>query len=102
MLCRLLGHRYRFTADGNRMTWRCQRGCRAAASKEYPTAEQGQRFAAAFDREDRGIRASKIPRAVQFSICRATVSRTLQRAPAAGTGKTRLPDRPATASALYR
>lgn len=35
------------------MTWRCQRGCGAAGSKAYPTAEEAQRFAAAFDREDR-------------------------------------------------
>jgi hypothetical protein len=33
MLCRLFGHRYRFVAEGNRMTWRC-------ASADYLTASE--------------------------------------------------------------
>lgn len=61
MLCRLLGHRYRFTAEGNQMTWRCQRGCGAAGSKAYPTSEQAERFAAAFDREDRDDLGRRAP-----------------------------------------
>jgi hypothetical protein len=48
MLCGLLGHRYRFAAEGNLMTWRCQRGCGAAGSRAYPTAQEARRFAAAF------------------------------------------------------
>lgn len=52
--CRLLGHRYRFTATGAQMTWSCERdGCAAGGSKLYPTAADASRFAAALDREDR-------------------------------------------------
>ncbi|MFD2079044.1 hypothetical protein SAMN05421678_102310 [Actinopolymorpha cephalotaxi] len=50
--CRILGHRYRFSTEGETMTWRCQRGCGAAGSKRYPTAADADRYAAAFDRED--------------------------------------------------
>jgi hypothetical protein len=51
--CRLLGHRYRFSSDGDAMRWSCERGCGAAGVKRYPTAAQARRYAAAFDREDR-------------------------------------------------
>jgi hypothetical protein len=51
--CRLLGHRYRFSSDGDVMRWSCERGCGAAGVKRYPTAAQARRYAAAFDREDR-------------------------------------------------
>jgi hypothetical protein len=51
--CRLLGHRFRFTSDGDTMRWTCQRGCGAGGSKRYASAEDARRYAAAFDREDR-------------------------------------------------
>jgi hypothetical protein len=51
--CRVFGHRYRFSSEGNTMYWRCQRGCGAAGEKQYPTADHARRYAAAFDREDR-------------------------------------------------
>jgi hypothetical protein len=51
--CRLFGHRYRFTADGARMQWTCQRGCGAGGTKTYACPQQARRYAAAFDREDR-------------------------------------------------
>jgi hypothetical protein len=51
--CALLGHRFRFSSDGNTMRWRCQRGCGASGAKQYPTAEDALRYARAFDREDR-------------------------------------------------
>ena len=52
--CRLLGHRYRFTADDATLNWRCEReGCAVAGSKRYESAAKAERFAAAFDREDR-------------------------------------------------
>ncbi len=35
------------------MRWACQRGCRAGGSKRYATAAEAQRYARAFDREDR-------------------------------------------------
>jgi hypothetical protein len=51
--CRLLGHRFRFSADGATMRWECARGCGAGGSKTYPSAEDAERYARAFDREDR-------------------------------------------------
>jgi hypothetical protein len=50
--CRLLGHRYRFEAQGPVMRWRCQRGCGAGGSRTYASAEDAARYARAFDRED--------------------------------------------------
>ncbi len=52
--CRVLGHRFRFTSEGETMRWGCEReGCDARSSKRYATAAEAARFAAAFDREDR-------------------------------------------------
>jgi hypothetical protein len=31
--CRLLGHRFRFSADGSTMRWDCERGCGAGGEK---------------------------------------------------------------------
>jgi hypothetical protein len=53
LACRLLGHRWRFHADGATMRWRCQRDCGASGEKEYASPEQAARYARAFDREDR-------------------------------------------------
>jgi hypothetical protein len=50
--CRLLGHRFRFTSEGETMHWRCER-CAVEGSKRYPTPNEARRFAVAFDREDR-------------------------------------------------
>jgi hypothetical protein len=51
--CRVLGHRFRFSSEGDTMSWQCQRCCGAAGAKRYPTAEDAERYARAFDREDR-------------------------------------------------
>ena len=51
--CRLLGHRYRFRAEGQTMLWNCERGCGAGGSKEYASSTEAARYASAFDREDR-------------------------------------------------
>ncbi len=51
--CRVLGHRFRFSADGPTMHWRCARGCGEEHSKRYATPEEAARYARAFDREDR-------------------------------------------------
>jgi hypothetical protein len=51
--CKLLGHRLRFGASGPVMHWDCERGCGTAGEKRYPTAEDAERYARAFDREDR-------------------------------------------------
>jgi hypothetical protein len=46
----MLGHRYRFAADGRVMRWHCTRGCDAGGEKTYATAEEAERYAAALDR----------------------------------------------------
>jgi hypothetical protein len=50
--CRALGHRYQFRAEGTQLIWTCERGCGDGGQKCYPSAEQAQRYAAAFDRRD--------------------------------------------------
>ncbi|HET7566847.1 MAG TPA: hypothetical protein VFJ91_02575 [Gaiellaceae bacterium] len=52
LACRLLGHRFRFAAEGETMRWRCERGCGVGGEKTYASAEEAARFARAFDRED--------------------------------------------------
>jgi hypothetical protein len=59
--CRLLGHRYRFRAEGATMRWTCERGCGDGGSKEYASADEASRYAAAFDREDRGEVGRRAP-----------------------------------------
>jgi hypothetical protein len=59
--CRLLGHRYRFAAEGAVMTWHCQRGCGQVGRRAYPDATLARRFAAAFDREDRADLGRRAP-----------------------------------------
>jgi hypothetical protein len=49
--CRLLGHRFRFAADGAAMRWRCERGCGAVGEKRYATAAEAERYARGFERE---------------------------------------------------
>jgi hypothetical protein len=58
--CRLLGHRFRFSSEAETLRWRCERGCGAGGDKRYPSAEDADRYARAFDRadtEDLGRRA---------------------------------------------
>jgi hypothetical protein len=52
LACRLLGHRPRFSASGRTLSWRCERDCGAGGSKDYPTAADACRYAAALDRPD--------------------------------------------------
>jgi hypothetical protein len=53
LACRVLGHRWRFFAEGATMRWACTRGCGAAGEKTYDSPERAANFARAFDREDR-------------------------------------------------
>ena len=53
LACRVLGHRYRFQADGCTMRWSCERGCGVNGEKTYPTPADAARYARSFDREDR-------------------------------------------------
>jgi hypothetical protein len=59
--CRLLGHRFRFSSEGEALTWRCERGCGAGGTKRYGSAEEASRYARAFDREDRGDLGRRAP-----------------------------------------
>lgn len=52
LACCVLGHRYRFSAQGAMMSWKCQRGGAADGPNAY-TSPAARRFAAAFYREDR-------------------------------------------------
>ena len=52
LACRLLGHRYRFCAEGTTMRWACAR-CGGGSSKEYASPEDAARYARGLDREDR-------------------------------------------------
>ena len=50
--CRVLGHRWHFSAEGSTMHWECERGCGVGGSKRYPDEAQAQRYARAFGRRD--------------------------------------------------
>jgi hypothetical protein len=61
LACRVLGHRYRFRADGAVMTWKCQRCCAPGGAKAYASPAAARRFAAALDREDRDDLGRRAP-----------------------------------------
>jgi hypothetical protein len=50
--CGVLGHAYRFGADGATMRWTCERCGEQGGSKTYATAAEAERYARAFDRRD--------------------------------------------------
>lgn len=66
--CRLLGHRYRFRAEGATMRWACERGCGAGGSKDYESAADAAGYAAAFDREDRSELGRRAPLLGMFPL----------------------------------
>jgi hypothetical protein len=53
LACRVFGHRPRFFAEGATLRWECVRDCGQRGEKRYESPEQAQRYARAFDREDR-------------------------------------------------
>jgi hypothetical protein len=59
--CKVFGHRYRFTAHDATMVWECARGCGTGGSKEYASAADAARYAAAFDREDSADLGKRAP-----------------------------------------
>lgn len=59
--CRVLGHRYRFSAEGRTMRWECERGCGARGEKAYATDAEARRYAQALDREDRADLGRRAP-----------------------------------------
>jgi hypothetical protein len=66
--CRVLGHRYRFSATGAIMRWECQRGCGAGGSKTYPSPAAAHHYASAFDREDRHQLGRRAPLLGMFPL----------------------------------
>jgi hypothetical protein len=48
----VLGHAYRFEADGATMRWACERCGEDGGSKTYASAADAQRYARALDRRD--------------------------------------------------
>ena len=50
--CRLLGHAYRFEADGATMRWACERCGEHGGSKTYESEADARRYARALDRRD--------------------------------------------------
>jgi hypothetical protein len=50
--CHLLGHRFRFTSEGDTMRWSCERGCGAGGAKRYADPAAAARYARTLDRED--------------------------------------------------
>ena len=61
MRCKILGHDYRFTAEGATMRWWCARRCGAGGAKTYATAGDARRYARAFDRRDRDDLGRRAP-----------------------------------------
>lgn len=50
--CRVLGHDFRFAADGRTMTWTCARGCAGVGGeKVYDSEADARRYARALDSE---------------------------------------------------
>jgi hypothetical protein len=76
--CRLLGHRFRFSSEGDTMRWSCQRECGAGGAKRYPTSEDAARYAASFDREDREDRGRRAP---MFGLLPLRIARALRARP---------------------
>jgi len=57
------------------MRWRCARGCGAEGTKTYATAGDAERYARAFDREDREDRGRRAP---LFGLLPLRIARTLR------------------------
>lgn len=66
--CKVLGHRYRFWAEGPVMRWECQRDCGVGGSKTYPTPAAARHYATAFDREDRDELGRRAPLLGMFPL----------------------------------
>ncbi|KUH93329.1 hypothetical protein AU188_05555 [Mycobacterium sp. IS-3022] len=52
LACRVFGHDPTFRVDGHTMRWRCERCGEAQGAKDYPTAQDAARYAAAFNKRD--------------------------------------------------
>jgi hypothetical protein len=79
--CRVLGHRYRFRSDGATMRWSCARCGAAGGEKTYASAEDADRYASAFDREDREDLGRRAPLVGLFPLRLARALRRRRRRP---------------------
>jgi hypothetical protein len=59
--CRALGHRFRFSSEGETMRWTCDRCGAVGGEKRYPTAREAARYASAFDAQDRDDLGRRAP-----------------------------------------
>ena len=57
----MLGHHYRFRATGATMSWECERCTAWGGSKQYDSAAEADRYARAFDSEDRRDLGKRAP-----------------------------------------
>jgi hypothetical protein len=57
----MLGHRYRFSADGPTMRWECMRGCGAGGEKRYATDEEATRYAQGLERDRHAAGEGRVP-----------------------------------------
>jgi hypothetical protein len=74
--CRVSGHRFRFTSEGDTMRWHCERGCGAGGAKRYGRPEDAARYARAFDREDRDDLGRRAP---FFGLLPLRIARAMRR-----------------------
>jgi hypothetical protein len=79
--CRALGHRYRFGTDGATMRWSCARCGEVGGEKTYATAADAERYASAFDREDREDLGRRAPLIGLFPLRLARALRRRRRNP---------------------
>ncbi len=61
LACRVFGHRHRFAAEGATMRWACERCGEAGGEKRYESAAEADRFARAFDFDERGSTGKRAP-----------------------------------------
>jgi hypothetical protein len=52
LACRVFGHQPTFHTDGRTMRWACERCGQESGTKEYASAAEADRFAAAFNKRD--------------------------------------------------
>ena len=75
LACRILGHRFRFRAEGPSMLWECVRGCGAGGSKEYATSEDARRYALGLERDAVADRGPPLIAALPLRLLRRALAR---------------------------
>jgi hypothetical protein len=75
LACRILGHRFRFRAEGRTMLWECARKCGAGGSKQYATADDARRYALGLERESAPDRGPPLIAALPLRVVRRALAR---------------------------